>query len=145
MKPGLHSILISDGSSLDDATRSSECWIDHLPNLNDYQIAIVQDYLSSECRIHLPSPNPSDRMFGFRAVSSLTLHDANCMRTRLQKKAVDDSLADILRLYGYAGEGGNEWVHYFSRQCLHFTADDYRIALLVTTDDFVDDTWSLSP
>ncbi len=53
------------------------------------------------------------------------------------------SLAEILRLYGYAGEGGNEWAQFLSRQCHHFPSDDYRIALLVTTDDFLNDIRSI--
>ena len=135
MKSGLHSIWITDGSSFDEASRSLSCWIDHLHGLNEREIFVVRDFLSSECRIELPNPNPSDRLFGFRAISSLTLHDANALRTRLQKKARNTTLADILRLYGHSGDGGTEWVNYLCRQCLHFSTGEGRVALLVTADE----------
>lgn len=145
MKPGLHSLLIPEGHSFAVAARLSSCWIDSLPNHSERDISVIRDYLSSEWNIALPSPDPSDQLFGFLAVSSLTQHEANCLRTRLQKKCPEFPLGELLRCYGYSGDGGNEWVHYLCRQCRHFSTGGCRVVLLATTDDFTEGTLNPCP
>ena len=142
MSAGLHTLLVPAGYSFESAAETASCWIDLLPNLSDAEAMIIQDYLASECKIQLPSALPSDTLFHFRAITSLTLHAANCLRTRLQKKVRNTTLGDILRLYGRSGGGGYEWLEYLCRQSTHFPNDACRIVLLASIVDALDNDLS---
>ena len=139
MSAGLHSLLVPARCSFDAAAECASCWIDSLPNISDTEALIIQDYLASECKIELPCALPSDTLFHFRAVTSLTLHAAKCLRTRLQKKVRNTELHDILRLYGRSADGGDEWLQYLCRQSRNFPTDDCRIVLLTSVAYTLDD------
>ena len=137
MKPGLHSILIRDGESIEEAIRSASSWVDELPGSCSNIAEILVDYLRAECRVNLPPPNQYDDLPAMQIVTSLTQHDAKVLRTRISKRNCS-TLAETLRLYGKCGGGDLEWVDYFCRQHTHFATESDRIAIVASIVGFTE-------
>ena len=137
MKPGLHSILIRDGESLEDASRSASSWVDELPGSCSSIAEILVDYLRTECRVNLPPANPNDDLPAMQIVTSLTQHDAKVLRTRISKRDCS-TLAEVLYLYGRSGSGDREWLDYFCRQHKHFATESDRIAIVASIAGFTE-------
>lgn len=137
MNSGLHSILLRTGESIEFAIQSQSSFVDELPGCCKDIAEILVDYLSTECRVNLPQPNPSDDLPALKAITSLTKHDAKVLRTRILKRNCE-TLAEILQMYGRTGRGEGEWVDYFCRQHEHFGLETDRIAIVASIPGFTE-------
>lgn len=139
MQSGLRSYLIPDGAAIWDSIQSATGPVDGLPDFTQKMGDILSDYLSSECRIHLPGVNCGDEMGNCVILACMTLHDARTLHTRLVKMPAQP-ISAILDLYGITATGGTEWADFLCRQTQHFTSDNQRLVIVVSTPTaFIDE------
>ena len=132
MQSGLRSYLKPDGEAIWDSIQSATCPVDSLPDFTQTMADILIDYLSSECRINLPSSNRGDAIGNCVVFLCMTPHEARTLRTRLGKKPAQP-MAVILNLYGITATGGTEWADFLCRQAQHFTSDNQQLVIVVST------------